>query len=179
MEFIKASPDERLRQVLKHGDCTICLIRDHDTDAHLARAAGKPDKLQTCGLYDKPRNTNCPSIQNASFHGSATHKQSTQRNFHTRAFPQDARSLRDTGKASMRGGWEKSAKETRAEKIKEARRLLKEPKVDGDRLLLLVQEVTAVTGQDRKQHSTSIFYDMGSTCSMITKDLVAKLGLES
>ena len=75
----------------------------------------------------------------------------------------------------MRGGWEKSAKQTRAEEIKEARRLLKEPKVDGDRLLLLVQEVTAVTGQDRQQHSTSIFYDKGSTCSMITKGMVARL----
>ena len=52
IEFIKAEPDERLRQVMKHGDCTICLIRDHSTDAQMARAAGKPDKLQTCGLYD-------------------------------------------------------------------------------------------------------------------------------
>ena len=56
---------------------------------------------------------------------------------------------------------------------------LKEPEVDGDRVLLLVQEVTAVTGQNRMQHRSSIFYDKGSTCSMITKDLVARLGLDS
>ena len=172
MDFIKADPDERLRQVLKHGDCTICLIRDHDTDAHMARAAGKPDKLQTCGLYDKASGTNCSSIQNASFHGSATHNQNTQRNFHTRAFPQDARSLRDTGKASMKGGWEKSAEQTRAEEIKEAMKRLKEAEGDGERVLLLVQEVTAVAGQNQMQHRSSIFYEKGSTCSMITKDLV-------
>ena len=38
LEFIKAEPDERLRQVMKYGDCTICLIRDHSTDTHMARA---------------------------------------------------------------------------------------------------------------------------------------------
>ena len=101
LEFIKAEPDERLRQVMKYGDCTICLIRDHSTDAHMARAAGKPDKLQTCGLYDKVSETHCTSIQNASFHGSATHMRNTaQTSTHTRAFPQDTRSLWDTGKGN-------------------------------------------------------------------------------
>ena len=46
-------------------------------------------------------------------------------------------------------------------------------------MLLLIQEVTVVTGQNRKEHKSSIFYDDGSTCSMVTKDLVARLGLTS
>ena len=74
LEFIKAEPDERLRQVMKHGDRTICLIRDHNTDSHMARAAREPEKLQTCGLYDKVSETHCTSIQNTSFHSSANHE---------------------------------------------------------------------------------------------------------
>ena len=90
----KAEPDERLRQVMKHGDCTICLIMDHNTDSHMARAAGKPEKLQT----------HCTSIQNTSFHGSANHKSSTtQSSFHITEYPQDTRTLRDTGKPSIQG----------------------------------------------------------------------------
>jgi hypothetical protein len=57
--------------------------------------------------------------------------------------------LRVTGKASIKRNWEKSAKQTRTEEIKEAIEKLKEPEVDGDRVLLLAQEVTAVTGQNR------------------------------
>jgi hypothetical protein len=47
----------------------------------------------------------------------------------------------------------------------------KKPEVDGDRVFLLAQEVTAVTGQNRVQHKSSIFFDKGNTCSMITKHL--------
>ena len=73
----------------------------------------------------------------------------------------------------------KSAKQTRTEEIKEALEKLKGPEVDGDRVLLLAQEVTAVTGQNRVQHKSSIFFNKGSTCSMITKDPVGRFGLES
>jgi hypothetical protein len=84
-----------------------------------------------------------------------------------------------TGKASIASNWEKSAKQTRTEEIKEDLEKLKEPEVDGDRVLLLAQEVTAVTGQNREQHKSSIFFDKGNTCSMITKNIVRRLGLES
>ena len=36
-----------------------------------------------------------------------------------------------------------------------------------------------VTGKDRKQVKASLFNDKGSTCSMVTKQLVKTLGLES
>ena len=55
-------------------------------------------------------------------------------------------------------GWLFEAKRTRAEEMEEAKRLLKEPKDDGDRVLLLAQEVTVVTGQ----HRTSIFMIRGA-----------------
>jgi hypothetical protein len=67
--------------------------------------------------------------------------------------------------------------ETRTEEIKEALEKLKEQEVDRD--LLLAQEITVITGENRVQHKSSIFFDKGSTCSMITKHLVEKLGLES
>ena len=63
--------------------------------------------------------------------------------------------------------------------MKEAIRLLNEPDLDGDRILLLVQETTIVTGEDRVQKKTSIFFDKGSTCSMVTKALVQRLNLQS
>jgi hypothetical protein len=62
---------------MMYGDCTTFLTRDHATDAHINWAADKPDNQQKCGLYHKSGGINCPSIQNTSFHGFATHKQST------------------------------------------------------------------------------------------------------
>ena len=77
------------------------------------------------------------------------------------------------------GGWEKAAKASRKTEMEEASRLLLEPEVDGDEILLLVQEVTLVTGLERKQTKSSVFHDRGSTCSMVTKELVKTLGIES
>ena len=56
---------------------------------------------------------------------------------------------------------------TRMEEMKEGIRLLNEPDVDGDRIMLLVQETTIVTGEDRVQKKTSIFFDKGSTKHML------------
>ena len=49
LEFIKTEPDGSLKQVMTHSDCTICLSRGHNTDAHIAE---KPENWQTCGVYD-------------------------------------------------------------------------------------------------------------------------------
>jgi hypothetical protein len=95
----------------------------------------------------------------------------------TRAYPHDASPLRDADKDSVIGDWQKSATKRRAEEIKESLLRLKEPEVEGETVLLLVQEVTAVTGQNRMQHRSGILFDKGSTCSMISKDLVARLRL--
>ena len=137
---------------MKYGNCTICLYRDHDTDAHLTRRARRHESLRSCGVYDKDSGTSCTSIQGASFHGSATHKNNLQRSItFRRAYPHDASPLRDTDKDSINGDWQKSATKSRAEEIKETLLKLKEPEFDGDRVLLLVQEVTAVTGLNRMQ----------------------------
>ena len=119
-------------------------------------------------MYDKQTNSACKSTQNASFHGSETHKQYTQKGFHAKAFPKEAMNMRDSGKARTSKTWEKSARKTRMEEINEASRLLNEPDLDGDRILLLVKETTVVTGIDRVQQKTSTFFDMGSRCSMVT-----------
>ena len=86
---------------------------------------------------------------------------------------------RDAGKARTKEAWEKSAKTTRADEMKEAIRLLNEPDLDGDRILLLVQAATVVMGEKRVQKKTSIYFDKGSTCSMVTKSLVERLELEA
>ena len=60
-----------------------------------------------------------------------------------------------------------------------ATRLLHSPDLDGDRILLMVQQVTVVTGRNRDNKVTSIFFDKGSTCTMVTRKLVASLQLDS
>ena len=65
------------------------------------------------------------------------------------------------------------------EEMTEAIMLFNEPDLDGDRILLLVQETTVVTGMDRVQHTTSTLFDKGSTCSMVTQELVRRLNLVS
>ena len=179
LEFINATPDERLRQVQRHGDCTICLLRDHDTNGHLARATSKSEKLQTCNLYNKQSQTLCTSIQNASFHGAAGHKDMVNKSFHIKYFPSDSQAMKDTGKASIRSAWEKSARKTRTEEMELAEKILKQPEHDGDNILLLVQEVEVVSGLRREKRTSSIFFDNGSTCSMIRRALVEALKLET
>ena len=61
--------------------------------------------------------------------------------------------------------------------MERADELLKQPDLYGDRVLMLVQQVTAVSGKDRKEDTTSAFFDKGSTCSMITSGLAHRLGL--
>ena len=146
------------------------MLRDHDTDGHLARAASKAEKLQTCNLYNKQTQALCSSIQNASFHGAEGHKDMVNKNFHLRShYPSDTRVIKDTGRATIRGGWERSARKTRAEEIEIASKILKQPEQGGDSILLLVQEVELVFGKNRKKKKTSTFFDNGSTCSMIRR----------
>ena len=86
LEFIKAKPDEKLRMVRRNGDCTTCLKRGHDADAHMARNLGESP---ICGLYVKASGAVCTSIQNTVFHGSASHHtQSNNTKSQTRVIPQ-------------------------------------------------------------------------------------------
>ena len=87
-------------KVQKFGDCCICLLRDYKTEAHIAEAANQPDKMRACGLYDKQTNADCTSTQNASFHGSSSHKQYSHKGVHARSCPQQAGNIRDSGKSS-------------------------------------------------------------------------------
>ena len=91
IKLTKADPDERFIQVLKQSDCTICLVRDHNSDVHLTRAEGK----KTCGLCEKSSGTVCVSTQIA-FHGFSGQKHNTQRNLHTRELTKDAKAIKDT-----------------------------------------------------------------------------------
>ena len=142
--------------------------------------AGKNDKaVIMCSIWDKQSNTTCSSIQNAAFHGCASHRQTSQKGFHTKAFQKDGHFQQGAGMATTRKEWEKAAKESRKAEMEEASKLLLEPEVDGDRVLLLIQEVTLVTGLERKLTKSSVFHDRGSTCSMVTKELVKRLSIES
>ena len=110
LAFITETAAERLRMVQRHGDCTICLQRDHDSQAHLARAAGKTDKMLTCGLYNNTSKSVCKRVQNAAFHGAEGHAEYVHKQFHARtrkseAFPRDVHNPKDTGKSSVRGDW--------------------------------------------------------------------------
>ena len=127
-------------KVQKFGDCCICLLRDYKTEAHIAEAANQPDKMRACGLYD------CTSTQNASFHGSSSQKQYSHKGVHARSCPQQAGNICDSGKSTTRGVWAKAAKElTREEEMLAAKKLLQSPDLDGDMILLMVQQVTVVT----------------------------------
>ena len=141
VEFMQASPDERLRQVLKHGDCTYCLLRDHDTESHLARITKNPEKLILCGITPAGETKSCASHQNSAFHGAAAHKQQGHKQFHNRNIPKERDVLKDSGAATTRGEWERSGQRSRADEMREAQRRLQQPEVDGDRVLLLVHKV--------------------------------------
>ena len=92
-------------------------------------------------------------------------------NFHTRKFHRHGNNSK--GRSNIEN-WREQQIKPRSEEIKEAQKSLREPENDGNKVLLLIEEVTVVTGQNRKEHKSNIFYDDGSTCSMVTKDLVAR-----
>ena len=81
------------------------------------------------------------------------------KNFHIRShYPSDSRVMKDTGRQSIRSGWEKSARKSRSEEIEMANSILKQPEQDGDSILLLVQEVELDYGVNRRKMTTSIFF---------------------
>jgi hypothetical protein len=69
-EFIEAQPEERLKMVQRHRDCTTCLERSHEAEAHMEM---RESETPTCGLYIKTSLRTCGSIQNTVFHGAASH----------------------------------------------------------------------------------------------------------
>ena len=111
----------------------------------MARAAGKTDKMLTCSLYSNTTKSVCKSIQNAAFHGAEGHAEYVHKQFHARtrkseAFPKDGQNPKDTGKSSVRGDWEKAGRKSRAEEMATAAHALRDPELDGEIILLLVQE---------------------------------------
>ena len=131
--------------------------------------------MRTCGLHDKEKNTTCMSTQNPSFHGSASHRSHTHK-----TFLQTIHTIKaEFGPTKTLSAWSKAGRKTRQQEIARADQLLNQPDLDGDRVLLLVEHVTVVNGPDRQETDSSIFYDKGSTCSMITSRLVKKLQLQT
>jgi hypothetical protein len=126
----------------------------------------------------------CKSIQNSAFYGAQGHAENVHKQFHTRsrkpeAFPKDGPNPRDTGKLSVKGELEKAGRKSRAEEMATASQALRDPEMDGERILLLVQEAEVVTGIERRKEKAKFFFDKGSTCSMIQRCLVERLSLES
>jgi hypothetical protein len=79
--------------------------------------------------------------------------------------------------AATKAAPDNAGRKTRLEEMKRADELLKQPNLDGNRVMMLVQKVTAVSGKNRKEDTASVFYGQGSTCSMVTSSLVHRLGL--
>ena len=66
---------------------------------------------------------------------------------------------------------------TRLEEMAAASKLLKEPDLDGNRILSMVQQATVVSGGGRTRRLASIYFDEGSTFTIVTRALVRALNL--
>jgi hypothetical protein len=66
---------------------------------------------------------------------------------------------------------------TRLEEMAAASKLLKEPDLKGNRVLSLVQQATVVSSEGRTRRLASIFFDEGSTFTIVTRALVRALKL--
>jgi hypothetical protein len=94
-------------------------------DSHISRLSTKGEKLKTCGLFDKDRNATCMSTQNASFHGSSTHRSHIQKGFHqkTKPSPTSRTVIRNTTcflTAQVVSDWTKAGRRSRVEEMKSA-----------------------------------------------------------
>ena len=173
--FMVARGDERLKIINKHGHCTLCLARDHTTDSHKARLASQQKPLQECGIKTGKGGSQelCNSKQNAALHGASTHT-TNHIQLHT-----VAHNPAKTATSTFRQATEKAASASRQQELLRARTLLDSPETPGTAVLLQVVPVPLVHGLDRLQSIIKVLFDTASTCSMITRNLLRRLKLET
>ena len=140
-----------------------------------AAQAVAPENNWSLGQHTPVSNCSIPSeaVYSSPHNGSsdAAHQLTTTQHQEDAAI-QDA-----PGTAATKPAQDTASRKTRMEEMKTADSLLNQPDLDGDRVMMLVQKVTAVSGKAREEVTTSAFFDNGSTCSMITSSLARRLGL--
>ena len=66
----------------------------------------------------------------------------------------------------------------REKELAEVRQKLGEKLLDGDKVLLIIQEISMVVGTNRAQKKVITFFDPGSTCSLVLTNYAEENGLE-
>ena len=74
------------------------------------------------------------------------------------------------------GGTEVRLEQQRAKELEEMLELLKLPVVDGDKVLLLMQSITAKYGPRGEMAEITVFFDNGSTCSLVLSETAELFG---
>ena len=78
--------------------------------------------------------------------------------------------------ACWSGGTQARIEEQRAKELQEMEELLKLPIVDGNNMLLLMQSVTVKHGVAGELAQITVFWDDGSTCSLILSETAGVFG---
>ena len=201
-KYAGASAKERGEMVIKGDNCLICLHHEHSTDS----CFGIDQQRTICGmdgckkrhhplLHSAPQSTvqavqtashllpiesgeTDPGVTEVPSEGAIVADQSgLQGRFMSRVNSKKVQCHKVTWtKECWTGGTEVRLEQQRAKELREMLELLKLPVVDGDNVLLLMQTVTVKYGPRGEMTEMTVFWDNGSTCSLILTETAELLG---
>ena len=186
--FSGVSAKERGEMVIKGDNCIICLHHEHSTDS----CFGKDQQKTICGL-DGCSKRHHPSLHSApqsviqsvrtAVHSVPVNSsktdpgvisdtmggsQSLQGKFMSRINSKKVQCHKVSwNQECWTGGTKDRLDEERAKDLKEMKELLKLPIIDGESVLLQIQTVQVKYGAEGRLSDIVLFWDNGSTCSLI------------
>jgi hypothetical protein len=199
ISFCDATPKEKGEMVLKGGNCVICLHHEHATGS----CFGIDQPRTICGLngckkrhhpslHSAPQSS-VQSVQMAS-HSEETGDTSpgveagenkvaslvysgTQGKFLDRVGRKKVLTNRVnwTDPNWTLGGTVKRLEEMRAKELLDMKEILKLPLIDGNKVLLLMQIIEVKHGPKGDLSQLVVFWDDGSTCSLVVTDTAEML----
>ena len=169
--------------VIKAKGCVICLHPNHTAD----QCYDKDNQKRICGL------DNCKSHHHPTLHGAKDPQVATcnvtrvlsgsfgswgekfVKEKLARCYSIRAASEAVRDEEEFQRDWQNQRREA---ELAEIMKKLGEKLLDGDSVLLIIQEIIMITGTGRVQRTVITFFDPGSTCSLILTEFAERHGLE-
>ena len=165
--------------ILKQAQgCGICIAYNHQSD----QCRYKDSSKSICGFDD------CKSHHHPSLHGSkdkfvtAINSVQVKVKFQKQKFGKEieiacSKSCEIMTRAYSTESEEYDSQRRRKKECDDLSKLLSEPMIESDRILLVLQEIWMTFGPEGNRVKLNVFFDNGSTCSLILTSVAEKYRL--
>ena len=170
--FMSEAVDKRTEMAKKGGYCPVCLYPGHNA----ATCKNADSSRYVCGVKG------CDKHHHPILHGSKDKYVTSVNVVKAMEYSEAGVTSRDVDFSSVNTArmyevyGEKEVDE-RAREMMEARKKLAEPPVDGDKVLLVIQETIMVCRLGSVKVDVVTFFDDGSTCSVVLNSFAEKNNL--